>query len=93
VLDEAGCAIGVTGRGRLTGVPHRIAVEGGPPRRVLSWAGPWLVEERWWEPSGGRCCARLQAVLDTGPDERTAGPLAVLLGHTGGRWQVQGIYE
>jgi protein ImuB len=92
VLDEAGCAIGVTGRGRLTGVPHWIAVEGNPPRRVLSWAGPWPVEERWWEPIGGRRCARLQAVLAE-PGRRTAEPLAVLLGHTGGRWRVEGIYE
>jgi protein ImuB len=93
VFDDAGRAVGVSGRGRLTGVPHRIALDGNPPRRVLSWAGPWPVEERWWEPAGGRCCARLQAVLEAAPDGRTAEPLAVLLGHTGGRWQVQGIYE
>jgi protein ImuB len=89
VCDDAGRAVGVSGRGRLTGVPYRIAVDGNPPRRVLSWAGPWLVEERWWEPGGGRRCARLQAVLDT----HSAGPLAVLLACEAGRWQVEGIYE
>jgi protein ImuB len=91
VLDGAGCAIGVSGRGRLTGVPYRIAVDGNLPRRVLAWAGPWPVEERWWEPGGGRRCARLQAVLDVaGPADD---PLAVLLTCETGRWRVEGIYE
>jgi protein ImuB len=91
VFDDAGNVVGVSGRGRLTGVPHRIAVEGDPPRRVLSWAGPWPVEERWWVSGGGRRCARLQAVLDAaGPAEE---PVAVLLACETGRWQVEGIYE
>jgi protein ImuB len=93
VLDDLGRAVGVSGRGSLLGVPHRVAVDGSPPRRVLSWAGPWLVEERWWEPGGGRRCARVQAVLEAVPDGPAAEPLAVLLGHTGDRWQVQGLYE
>jgi protein ImuB len=91
VLDDAGFAVGVSGRGRLTGIPHRIAVGGNPPRRVLTWAGPWPVEERWWEPGGGRRCARLQAVLDVA--EPTDDPLAVLLACETGCWRVEGIYE
>ncbi|HET9118599.1 MAG TPA: DNA polymerase Y family protein, partial [Pseudonocardiaceae bacterium] len=91
VFDDAGGVVGVSGRGRLTGVPCRIAVEGDPPRRVVSWAGPWPAEERWWEPGGGRRCARLQAVLDAaGPAEE---PVAVLLACETGRWQLEGIYE
>ncbi|MGH4018944.1 MAG: DNA polymerase Y family protein, partial [Pseudonocardiaceae bacterium] len=77
----------------LTGAPHRVAVDGRPPRRVLSWAGPWPVTERWWEPGGGRRCARLQAVLDAEPGGEPGEPLAVLLARTGGRWQVEGVYE
>jgi protein ImuB len=56
----------------LTAAPHRIAVDGQPPRAVLGWAGPWPVEERWWEPGSDRRRARLQVVLD-GPDS-TDGP-------------------
>ncbi len=89
VLDDAGHAVGVSGRGRLTSAPYRIAVDGNPPRQVLTWAGPWPVEERWWEPAGGRRCARLQAVLDA----EASGPLAVLLACEAGRWKVEGIYE
>ncbi|MDQ4011133.1 MAG: DNA polymerase Y family protein [Actinomycetota bacterium] len=90
VLDDVGRAIGVSGRGRLTGVPYQIAVDGDSPCRVLTWAGPWPVEERWWDPGGGRRCARLQAVLDVQP---AGDPLAVLLACETGRWQVEGIYE
>lgn len=94
VLDDAGRVVGVSGRGVLTGVPYRVTVDGRPPRRVLSWAGPWPVEERWWEPGGGRRCARLQAVLDVEPGSGRDGTgLAVLLTRTDGSWQVEGIYE
>jgi protein ImuB len=91
VLDDAGHVVGVTGRGRLTGTPHQIAVRGSSARRVLTWAGPWPVEERWWEPGGGRRCARLQVVLDAAglADD----PLAVLLTCETGHWRVVGIYE
>jgi protein ImuB len=93
VLDDAGRVVGVSGRGRLTGVPYRIAVDGNSSRRVLSWAGPWPIEERWWEP-GGRRCARLQVVLDAESTGRTtAEPFAVLLACKVGRWSVEGIYE
>jgi len=64
VLDAAGGPVGVTARATLTAAPHRIAVDGRQPRAVLGWAGPWPVEERWWEPGGGRRRARLQVVLD-----------------------------
>ncbi|HEX2299433.1 MAG TPA: DNA polymerase Y family protein [Pseudonocardiaceae bacterium] len=94
VLDDAGRGVGVSDRGVLTGVPYRVAVNGRPPRRVLSWAGPWPVEERWWEPGGGRRCVRLQAVLDAEPGSgRDDEALAVLLTRTDGCWQVEGIYE
>jgi protein ImuB len=97
VFDDAERVVGVSGRGSLTGIPHRIAVAGEPPRRVLAWVGPWLVEERWWEPGGGRRCARLQAVLEAEPAGPAgliaAGPIAVLLACETGRWRVEGIYE
>ncbi|MDQ3155098.1 MAG: DNA polymerase Y family protein, partial [Actinomycetota bacterium] len=75
--------------------PHRVAVGEGPPRRVLAWAGPWPVVERWWEPAGGRRYARVQAVLDVEPGPRvdTGQQLAVLLACSGGRWWVEGLYE
>lgn len=95
VLDDAGGQIGVTARALLTATPHRVAVQGGPPRAVLGWAGPWPVEERWWEPAGGRRLARLQVVLDGGParGEGRSGPMALLLACENGSWSVEGVYD
>lgn len=93
VLDDTGRVVGVSGRGTVSGVPHRVSVDGRPPRRVLSWAGPWPVDERWWGSGGGQRCARLQVVLDVEPGEGPDEPLAVLLARTDGRWRVEGVYE
>ena len=43
------------------------SVQRGAGRAVLAWAGPWPVEERWWDPAGARRRARLQALL-AGPE-------------------------
>jgi protein ImuB len=84
VLDGGGSPVGVTARAVLTAAPHQIAVAGQPPRAVLGWAGPWPVEERWWEPGGGRRRARLQVVLEA---------TALLLTCENGRWCVEGVYD
>lgn len=48
VLDDRGQPVEITDRHLLTAVPHKVVVEGGRQRRVLAWAGPWPLEERWW---------------------------------------------
>jgi len=60
-------------------------VVGEPTRVVVDWAGPWPVEERWWEPDGGRRRARLQVTVRDGP--------ALLLACENSRWRVEGIYD
>jgi protein ImuB len=65
VLAADGSAVVVTGRGEASAEPT-ILVVGGRRRRVVAWAGPWPVEERWWHPSGGRRLARFQMVTDGG---------------------------
>jgi protein ImuB len=65
VCDPVGRPVEVSGRGLLSGVPAALAVEGGPFVEVLRWAGPWPLEERWWEPDGRRR-ARFQVVLADG---------------------------
>lgn len=89
VLDEDGHGVGVTGRGVLTAVPRRVSYGQGQPREVLAWAGPWPVEERWWDPDSGRRRARLQVVLDAADSGHTA----LLLACEGGRWRVEGVYD
>jgi len=73
LLDENGDPLTVTGRGTVSGSPATLhllsgdAASGwrrGRPRPVVGWAGPWPVEERWWEPERHRRLARFQVVTD-----------------------------
>jgi protein ImuB len=49
------------------------------------WAGPWPVDERWWDPEGKGRAARAQVLLE---DER-----AFLLCYRQRRWYLEGSYE
>jgi protein ImuB len=83
VCDREGRTVEVSGRGLLSAGPAAVAIEGGPPEEVSRWAGPWPVEERWWE-GGGRRRARLQVVL--------AGGEAHLVCREAGQWWVEASY-
>lgn len=85
VLDEAGEPVAVSGRGLLSDEPATIVPERGPPRSIASWAGPWPVEERWWDPRSQRRRARFQMILDDG-----AAMLVVL---EGGEWYLAASYD
>jgi protein ImuB len=85
VVDAEGRPVGVTGRGLVSAEPQQVAVAGAPPAPVVAWAGPWPVDERWWDPASARRRARLQVVLPDGE--------AHLLGLEGGRWEVEATYD
>jgi protein ImuB len=85
VTDAAGAAVRVNARCAISAPPARLAVAGGPPRRVTAWTGPWPVSERWWDPVQARRLARFQVVTDEGR--------AYLLALEGGYWCVEGVYD
>jgi len=62
VTGGDGRPVGVSARGCLSGLPEQVAVEGGRPSPVVAWAGPWLYDERWWDPPARRRLARFQLV-------------------------------
>lgn len=84
VVDDAGQRVQVSGRGALSAAPVLVTLAGAPPRRVTAWAGPWPVEERWWDPAHGRRQARVQVV--------TEGGAAWLFACEQGRWWVDACY-
>ncbi|MEU4802046.1 DNA polymerase Y family protein [Actinosynnema sp. NPDC023587] len=88
LVDEAGADVVVTGYAELVVRPHRL-VHGGRARKVVAWAGPWPVDERWWDDEHAVRAARLQ-VLGAAPD---GAELAFLLIRTGGKWAVEGVYD
>jgi protein ImuB len=64
--DAAGRAVQVSGRGELSAPPATLAIAGRPPQAIAGWAGPWPLDERWWEPRRHRRLARLQVVTADG---------------------------
>ncbi len=73
VLDEHGDAVQVSARGVVSGQPSVLVLltgddttgwRRGRSRSIVAWAGPWPIEERWWEPERHRRLARFQVVTD-----------------------------
>jgi protein ImuB len=85
LLDNQGNPIRVTSRGMFSADPARLTVRGREDG-LSWWAGPWPVDERWWDPdlAKGRT-ARAQVLLES---ER-----ALLLCYRQRRWYLEGIYE
>lgn len=84
LFDVDGGVVGVSGRGLLLGVPHLLVVNA-QALEVVAWAGPWLLNERWWDKE--KCCrqARLQLL--------TADDLARLVVLEVGLWRVVAVWD
>jgi protein ImuB len=65
VLDEAGHPVRVTGRGAVSAAPATVQ-RGSAVEHVVSWAGPWPLEERWWDATRSRRSARFQLLTASG---------------------------
>ena len=85
LVDADDEPVTVSGRGALSAPPARLSVEGNPWLDVVAWAGPWPLEERWWDTARRRRRARLQVVTTDGQAR-----LATL---ERGAWQVEATYD
>jgi protein ImuB len=65
VVDDQGGTISVSGRGEVSASPSALVVRGAA-RPLRSWAGPWPIDQRWWEPRRHRRVAQFQVVTDDG---------------------------
>lgn len=82
--------VDVTGTdGRPVTVGGRLSVSAPPARvgneAVTGWAGPWPVDERWWDPPAHRRRARFQVTVASG-----AAHLLVL---EAGEWKLEATYD
>lgn len=87
LLDGAGHPVGVTARGMFTAEPRALRWMR-KVWRVERWAGPWPVDEGWWDPVAGLRAARAQVLPVSG--EESAPALLLICG--GGAWRVEGVY-
>jgi protein ImuB len=84
VFASDGSVVGVDDRGFVTRPPAQFA-SGSTVRGVRGWAGPWPVDERWWDASTARSAHRFQLVDDAGS--------AWLLVLEGQDWFLEGKYD
>ncbi len=109
LFDTDGNPVRVTGRGLFTAAPARLVAPTGTDSRIAAllpagaragrlswWAGPWPVDERWWDsgqaPTQARAgrTARVQVLLDGDGDDTGR---AMLLCYRQRRWYLEGMYE
>jgi protein ImuB len=105
LLDADGNPVRVTSRGVFSTDPARLTPSSSTTSiragELSWWAGPWPVDERWWDPEvpeGGSEAtrgvgsakygrtARAQVLLD-------GGGRAMLLCYRQRRWYLEGVYE
>ncbi|GAB3045408.1 DNA polymerase Y family protein [Parafrigoribacterium mesophilum] len=85
VLTAEGTAVRVDERGILSAPPAQFSDAGRRARQVSAWAGPWPVDERWWDAASARRVNRFQLV-----DEEGTGWLLVLQGES---WWAEARYD
>lgn len=91
VVGAEGQPVVVTGRGAVTCPPERFRastttpIEEVPWQPVASWAGPWPIEELWWDEQASRRIVRFQVVGVDGS--------AWLMVVENGRWFTEARYD
>ncbi len=90
VLDAEGNPVRVTGRGTVLRRPGAAGRTGQRRSGCRWWAGPWPVDERWWDPEQAKAgrTARAQVLVDA-----MSARQALLLCYRQRRWYLEGIYE
>ena len=66
VTDVKGQPGRVNGRGQIGGEPAQVQGEPLGSHLIVGWAGPWFLDERWWDPARKRRQARFQLLLADG---------------------------
>jgi len=90
LLDAQGNPVRVTGRGMFSADPVQLAGAGERDGRLRWWAGPWPVDERWWDPETAKVGRTARAQVLLGDRD---GDLALLLCYRQRRWYLEGAYE
>ncbi len=89
VLSVDGHPVRVTERGALSDIPALLRTESSGARSstlvIDAWAGPWPIDELWWDTTAARQVARCQLVAVDGS--------AWLVVAEGGQWWVEACYD
>jgi len=92
INDQFGKLLSVSARHELSASPVSVII-GATHYKVNSWAGPWPVEERWWDSARSRRLVRLQLVCEKITVDSALQILAMLVILEHGEWTVAAIYS
>ena len=92
INDQFGKLLSVSARHELSASPV-VVIIGATHYKVNSWAGPWPVEERWWDSARSRRLVRLQLVCEKITADSALQILAMLAILEHGEWTVAAIYS
>jgi protein ImuB len=92
INDQFGKLLSVSARHELSASPVSVII-GATHYKVNSWAGPWPVEERWWDSARSRRLVRLQLVCEKITVDSALQILAMLAILEHGEWTVAAIYS
>jgi protein ImuB len=87
VTASDGGPVAVTARGVVTAEPAMVAWARHAGQQIVGWAGPWLLDVRWWDRLTMRRRARFQVALDDG----TA--LLLIFDSHSHSWSVEAVYD
>src|SRR6478735_9206601 len=104
VLDEQGRVVEVSGRGVVSAPPVSLMImhgdesagwRRGPRQEITAWAGPWPIDQHWWEPNRHRRLAQFQMLTgDAGDGAREGdGDQGYLVIAEHRRWWVSACYD
>ncbi len=82
--DGEGNVVTVSGRFVVSAAPARMRRDGAW-HEIVAWAGPWPVDEKWWDETTHRRRSRFQVVCADGN--------AYLLANESERWFVEATYD
>jgi protein ImuB len=85
VQDPAGRDVVVDDRDGISGPPAALVTPGRPATQVEAWAGPWPLEERWWDAASAVRLHRMQVTCADGS--------AWLLAHDASGWWAEARYD
>lgn len=82
--------VGISLRGDISDTPTRIQLPDGQWRAITAWAGPWLADERWWDPPSHRRQARFQLLTTNRESSDASAHLCVVQSN---QWWIEATYD
>jgi protein ImuB len=91
VVDKNENLLRVSARHELSAEPEQLIVDE-QSFKIVSWAGPWPIEEKWWDVARSRRLVRLQVVIEKLLPDGSQQVQALLVALEHGEWSIAAVY-